>query len=260
MTPEHGVSVREAAGLADLEAIAALFNRVWDGAPDSSQITVALLRAFSMTGNYVAVAFVGEHLAGAAVGFLAPHNGSLHSHITGVEAKYRGRQIGYLLKCHQRDWALGRGIGSITWTFDPLVRRNAYFNLVKLGARATDYLPDCYGPMHDGLNRGEASDRLFVEWDLLSPAAAGPPEGDHRPLITVRDDALRVVPWTGGPAFVPVPEDIERFRVENPLLARAWRAHVRDVLAGALADGAEIAAFDRRHGYLITYPAKTGER
>lgn len=57
----------------------------------------------------------------------------------------------------------------------PLVRRNAYFNLVKLGARATDYLPDCYGPMHDGLNRGEASDRLFVEWDLLSPPPSGRP-------------------------------------------------------------------------------------
>ena len=47
------------------------------------------------------------------------------------------------------------------WTYDPLVSRNARFNLVKLGAVGTEYAVDFYGPMRDGVNDGE-SDRLTV--------------------------------------------------------------------------------------------------
>ncbi|WP_083459218.1 GNAT family N-acetyltransferase [Jiangella muralis] len=257
--PGPGVTVREATGVAEFEAVSALLSRVWNRSPGSSQVTVSLLRALSMTGNYVGAAFVEGRMAGAAVAFFAPDDGSLHSHIAGVDAECRARDVGFLLKCHQRTWALGRGIRSVTWTFDPLVRRNAYFNLVKLGARATAYLPDFYGPMHDGLNRGEESDRLLVEWDLLSPAAVAaadarwsrPSVGEHPALIEVGEGSLHVVPWTGGAAFVPVPEDIEQVRIEDPRLAQAWRHRVRDVLAGAMDRGAEITGFDRQRGYVI---------
>lgn len=254
-----GVIVREATELAEFSAISALLNRVWDYSPGSCQITVSLLRALSVTGNYVGAAFIEDDVAGAAVAFFAPRDGSLHSHITGVDPKWRAQQVGFLLKSHQRTWALRHDIRSITWTFDPLVRRNAYFNLVKLGARATAYLPDFYGPMHDGLNRGEESDRLLVEWDLRSPAAvaaaeARPPRaptGEHPALIEVGAGSLQESPWSGGPALVPIPEDIEQVRVEDPQLAQAWRGRVRDVLAGAMDRGAEITGFDRQRGYLI---------
>ena len=79
------------------------------------------------------------------------------------------RNVGYALKLHQRAWALQRGIATITWTFDPLVRRNAYFNLAKLGVRATRYLPNFYGAMQDPINAGDDTDRLLVDWDLASP-------------------------------------------------------------------------------------------
>jgi len=36
----------------------------------------------------------------------------------------------------------------IAWTYDPLIRRNAYFNLVKLGARPVEYLRNFYGVNH----------------------------------------------------------------------------------------------------------------
>ena len=51
-----------------------------------------------------------------------------------------GRACWFALKQHQRAWALSQGIREVTWTFDPLVRGNARFNLVKLGAVAVSYL------------------------------------------------------------------------------------------------------------------------
>ncbi|MBO9523700.1 MAG: GNAT family N-acetyltransferase [Nocardioidaceae bacterium] len=251
------LEVREAAGVAELEDVSALLGNVWNRPAGSRQMTVSLLRALSMTGNYVGAAFLGDRLVGAAVGFFAPASGSMHSHITGVDAGAQARNIGYTLKMHQRAWALERGIPLITWTYDPVVRRNAYFNLVKLGARATTYLPDFYGPMDDGLNRGEESDRLLVAWQVgagepahdLGTQSAGLPALLHEDAGVVTRTT-----WTRGAALVPVPEDIERLRAESPALAQAWRGALRHVLGTAMADGAVITGFDKHHGYLIDDP------
>jgi len=257
--------IREVDMIAELEEVSLLLSQVWNRTADSRQITVSLLRALSMTGNYVAAAFIGRRMVGATVGFVSADGGSLHSHITGVAPEGRALHAGFKLKIAQREWSLHRGLPSITWTFDPVVRRNAYFNLVKLGARATSYLPDFYGPMHDGLNRGADSDRLLIEWDLRSraaiDAAAGRPRtvsaAEHAPLITVDAASVQTVAWTSGPALVPVPADIERIRLETPDLAQSWRSSVREVLAGAMARGAEITGFDRDRGYLISGPSTT---
>ncbi len=119
----------------------------------------------------------------------------MHSHITGVLPGLQSRGLGRVLKQHQREWAFARDVGHITWTFDPLVARNAHFNLRVLGARVTEYLVDHYGPMDDGVNRGDETDRLMVSWALAAP-----------PAPTPADD--RVV------ASVAVPHDIEAMRRE----------------------------------------------
>lgn len=67
--------------------------------------------------------------------------GALHSHVSGVSADARGRGVGRALKRHQRVWALTPGVGTVTWTFDPLLHRNARFDLAVLGAVADGYLP-----------------------------------------------------------------------------------------------------------------------
>ena len=74
--------------------------------------------------------------------------------------------MGFALKLHQRAWCLDRGITLMEWTYDPLVARNAYFNLSKLGATVAEYLPDFYGVMGDGINRFDESDRILVHWPL----------------------------------------------------------------------------------------------
>ena len=131
-----GVQVREISALTELEAVYRLYADIWRPDPKNPPVTSELLRAFSKAGNYVAGAFDGDVLVGACVGFFgAPADEALHSHIAGVSGAARGRNVGFALKVHQRAWSLLRGVSAVAWTFDPLVRRNAYFNLVKLAAR-----------------------------------------------------------------------------------------------------------------------------
>ncbi|MCT2583466.1 GNAT family N-acetyltransferase [Actinophytocola gossypii] len=249
-----GVRVRELTDLADLTAVCRLFRDIWRTDPKNPLVTTELLRALTKAGNYLAGAFDGDRLVGACVGFFgAPAEGVMHSHIAGVAPAAAGRSVGFALKSHQRAWALRRGVGAIAWTFDPLVARNAYFNVVKLGATAVEYLPNFYGGMADGVNGGDDTDRLLVHWDL-----AGEPSG--RALIRPAAVALGRAP-DGGPApgeangstvAVAVPPDIEALRAADPGLAKAWRVALREVLGGLLADGARIAGFDRAGWYVLT--------
>ena len=75
------------------------------------------------------------------------------------------------------------GVSEIAWTFDPLVSRNAYFNLIKLGADAVEYLPNFYGPMLDTINGDDDSDRLLIKWRLLDPGEL------HESLLTMYQPA-----------------------------------------------------------------------
>ncbi len=209
---------------------ARVLDRVWG---ERGTMPANILRALEHAGNYVVGLYDGDEMIGASAAFFGPPAArSLHSHITGIVDGHQGRGLGRLLKLHQRDWALERGVGRITWTFDPLIPRNAHFNLAVLGARVTEYLVNQYGEMDDEVNRGDESDRLMVSWALAEPAAPQPQDAE----IT---------------GVVAVPGDVETLRRSDPAAAAAWRVRVRDELQGHLASGRRIGGFDRR-GYLIT--------
>ncbi|MCD9199117.1 GNAT family N-acetyltransferase [Aeromicrobium wangtongii] len=261
-----GVDVRELSGLPELEQVLDLYARVW-GRNDNPPLTLELLRAFTKAGNYVGGAFTADgRLVGACVGFFhAPADDALHSHIAGVDRTMVGRHVGFALKLHQRAWALERDISEIAWTFDPLVSRNAYFNLVKLAARPAEYLPNFYGPLTDTINGSDESDRLLVRWRLRDPAVERACSGDRTSEAV--DDELRAGAVTavglgadGGPvagrldgavSLVAVPRDISLLRSTDPELAHRWRTAVRDVLSELLADGARITGFDRSGWYVV---------
>lgn len=218
---------------------AELFAQIWRTEPGKPPLTAEVMRAVEHAGGYVYGAYDGNRLVGASSGFLGMNpEPTLHSHISGVLAP--GRRIGLALKVHQRAWALDRGIQTITWTFDPLVRRNAWFNLRKLGAVGVEYLVDFYGPMRDGLNGGDASDRLFTRWSLLeSLAGVPPPDVDGCVVLEDRDGfpwPTAVLPGDGRPLLVCLPEDIEALRGSHPVAGRAWRMAVRDALVPAFAE------------------------
>ena len=250
-----GIDVQRLDTLERVTAAEALFGDVWQS-PGTPPLSADVMRAVEHAGGYVMGAYDGTTLLGASSGFLAlGPDGScrLHSHISGVLASAQGRRVGWALKLHQRAWALERGITTITWTFDPLVRRNAWFNLGKLGAEGIEYLVDFYGPMHDGLNAGEPTDRLFTSWELLSETAEAAAAG--RPMRVVPEDATLIVderdgwPWptgeaaaetAGGPTLIRLPADVEQLRRDSPAAARAWRTAVRDALRPLMAAGRRV--------------------
>ncbi|MGI8867414.1 MAG: GNAT family N-acetyltransferase [Mycobacteriales bacterium] len=270
-----GLTVREVSDPAEHRVIEHLLSGIWSTG-HKPPMPGDIMRMLSYTGSYVAGAYRGTRLVGAGVGFLTdalPEIGAahLHSHVLGVASAERGRQVGFALKLHQRAWALARGFDRITWTFDPLVRRNAHFNLSKLGAQPTRYLLDFYGDMPDGLNAGQGSDRLLVEWPLQAPhvhaAAHGTPAqpdarwpaaGARRVLRVGAGDAPERDGRSGGgpgrgTAVCQIPQDIEALREADPEAGLAWRRALRSVLSPAMADGAHIAGFDRTLGYLLVH-------
>lgn len=204
-----GVEVREMMLIDELEAVSVLLSQVWNRTASGRIVPTDLLKALSKARNYIAGCFLDGQLVGATVSFFAlPAMNTLHSHITGVIGRERAPGAGYALKLHQRAWALEHGVDSVTWTFDPLVRRNAHFNFNKLGVRAAEYLPNFYGAMKDDLNTGD-SDRLLVAWDMKAEAGAAEAEVDGRApelALTITDDGRpRLVPCSGPRRLLAVP-------------------------------------------------------
>jgi len=275
-----GVAVRELATLTELEAAIALFDEVWVPEAGNSSVRLDLLRALTKAGNYASGAYdlASGQLLGACVGFFGPpSHAELHSHIAGVRPAGLGRSVGFTLKVHQRAWCLRRGVRVIAWTYDPLIRRNAYFNLVKLGAEPVEYLRNFYGVMDDAINGGTETDRMLVHWELASAAAAQASAGSARPasfaaerergaVVALRaDDHGRPV---RGPiladvgrraVLVGVPADIEAMRLSDPELAAAWRSALRDALVPPLASGGRVTGFERAGWYVVSPGAGRGE-
>ncbi|MEU9320225.1 GNAT family N-acetyltransferase [Streptomyces sp. NPDC048295] len=263
-----GVGIRTLDSVADLEAVRRLYERIWRTGESSPVVTADLLRALAKAGSYISGAYHEGELVGSCFGFFSPPaRGALHSHIAGVLPGARRRNIGFALKLHQRAWALAQGVGEICWTYDPLVRRNAYFNLAKLAAEPAEYLPDFYGPIDDGINRSDHSDRILVRWTLAAQdtaaACAGRPRRVDARAALDRGAAVALgVSPGGGPSeartthgaqtvLVAVPEDIEGLRESDPACAASWRGAVRDVLAGLLGDGGRVRGFDPAGWYLV---------
>ncbi len=230
------VSVEPLVEPGELVEAAALAAAVWDVPVSETPMPPDLLRALAVTGNHVAGARLDGELVGLAAGFWGAHHGIpvLHSHVACVRPGLEGRGIGARLKHQQRAFVSAHGVGHITWTFDPLVRRNAHFNLDVLGAVACEYHESFYGVMLDGLNAGDESDRCMVVWDLArldSPV----------PERTGSDDERRV--W--------IPDDIVNLRRTDPDAARQWRLELRAALQPAFADGFHAVSMSRDGWYTL---------
>jgi len=252
---QAGVAIRELDTMAGATRAAELFCEVWQGG-EVMPVPANMLRTVQHAGGYVFGAFDERgRLVGATMAFLAAQG--LHSHITGVLASTQRGGVGLALKLHQRTWALSHGITAITWTCDPLVRRNVAFNLHALGASVTDYLIDHYGQMPDGVNAGDESDRLELRWDLLGPVDPPPrPEPGDRPRAVATDHARRPVlaDVTGPARLVALPADIEILRQEDPAAAAAWRHAVREAIEPALAAGASVIGLTQDGDLVVDVP------
>lgn len=136
------------------------------------------------TGGFTLGAYVGDRVVGFVLSVFMLHEGkpALYSHMTAVDPEFQNHGIGAKLKWAQRERALAEGINFIKWTFQPVLPRNAHFNLDRLGAIIRTYRPNFYGTDSDSnTDVGEVgleSDRLFAEWILDSPKVVALSKGE----------------------------------------------------------------------------------
>ena len=249
-----GVRIAPVQDVAGIGAAERFLAGVWRTPKESPPLPAEVLRSLCHAGGSVLAARAGDELVGAAVAvFEPPATRAVYSLIAGAATSDRG--IGLALKLAQRAWALERGATAMSWTFDPLVGRNARFNLVKLGARAVDYVVDFYGPMGDGINAGDETDRLTIRWDLLADPPAGTDDaGEDRQgaeSTAVAPDGGPLSARAGQLRWCRVPRDVVALRAEDPAAAMAWRRAVRGVLTEAFEDGYVGTAMSRDGWYRL---------
>ena len=232
------VVIRELVTIPDQNMGLDLFDAIWPIPGGGREIPENLMQAFVHNGSYFVGAFSGDEILGATFGFIGINGGThLHSHMSAVVPNNRDLGIGALMKNHQYNWALERKIPFISWTFDPLVKRNARFNISKLGVEISDYFQDFYGPMTDLVNAGDASDRLMVKWQVSS---GGPQSSNDYSEIPK------------GAINIEVPEDIVKLRAESAQEATAARLRVREEFLTAFDSGYKVIGFSNDHGYILS--------
>lgn len=284
---------------AEMEAVEVLQRLVWIG-NETEVVPAHLLIAAVRNGGLVVGAFDDAakpfvapvqptetaasppSLVGFVFGFPGLYDtpdGPRHKHVShmlGVHPDVRDRGIGFALKRAQWQMVRRQGIDRITWTFDPLLSRNAHLNISRLGAVCNTYWRDYYGIMRDGLNAGLASDRFELDWwvnsrrvsrrlsrrprlqlDLAHFLAAETPilnatkideRGWPRPVEQPVEELLARLAEGGkdlstedAMLLVEIPPNFPALKQGDPGLAQAWRLHTRDLFEGLF-----------RLGYLVT--------
>ncbi len=242
--------IRHCRGPKELEQCVALQQESW-GYPDREVVPRNIFVLAQALGGHVLGAWddagrlagfamaVAAHEAqpggAAAQSFPTAPAAYLHSHMVAVRAEYRDRGLGFALKRAQREDALGRGITRMRWTFDPLVEKNAWFNLQKLGATARRYLPDFYGQIESALQGGLPTDRLLAEWDLRGERVCAALDEPTKPSTGDARQPAKRITLPGEPARWKAHGDRDR-------LLEVQRS-LREQFADAFAQGLRLEGF-----------------
>ena len=235
--PDVALELRECATLEDYHQCLELQRRVWqvsetDVVPTHIFLVTGLiggqtLGVFTEQGRLVAFSHMLPLVAGPRHDY--------HSHMLAVAPELQNRGVGRELKLRQRQRALGEGVARIVWTFDPLEARNAYFNLVKLGAVTRSYKVDFYGHSTSAMHQGLATDRLYVEWFVASP----------------RVEQCLAGSSPAGPAIeatIEIPGNVQALKQNDLGLARDWQLQIREQFQGLFDQGLWCVGLQRKAG------------
>jgi predicted GNAT superfamily acetyltransferase len=257
------IEIRRLATHDELAEAVAIQDEIW-GAGFSDRVPAAILNVSQKIGGVTAGAF---DATGRMVGFVYGLTGfrdgrPIHwSDMLAVREEARGRHLGERLKQFQRDELRRIGVETMYWTFDPLVARNAHFNINRLGARPVEYVPNMYGT-HTGstLHGAIETDRFVAAWDLRDGAARpGAPVPPSLPLVnpTRPDGSPSLGTLLDAPQVrVEIPHDIEALLARAPAVAAQWRVVTRAALLHYLQHGYDVTGFSGEPGepgsYLLT--------
>ncbi len=224
------------------QQLAQLLAEVWG---ENNSISVDVIIAVVHSGGYASLATsdlaTKRQVVGGSLALVGRHENKLHSHVTGVKGDIRNSGVGSALKEHQWNWAKENNFAAISWTFDPLVRRNAHFNLVTLGAKVVSYHRDFYGELDDVINSGDSTDRLVVERQV-----AGCDVAPHAETINRKD----------GEDLIETPQDIVALRQSNRsadlALVRSLRSTQRENFEAAFAAAKFVRGFTSDGAYVLS--------
>ena len=250
------------------------------GLASEAPVSASIQRTWQDHGGIVLGAFADIHLAGAVVGFLGWDGAKLYhmSQMLAVRPEYQHHQLGFRLKCLQRDEVLRQGLDEVRWLIDPLKAGSAALSVRRLGARPDGYKVHYLGQLDGAAEPSGESDRLTVRWSLSDPRteerlAGKPPsvEDDQRRVAgsstivetETGESGLRRPVAVGEPsgesAHLEVPFDISLLKENEPATASTWRHAVRDAFRAAFDLGYRVEDFvvvsvdrERRAFYLLS--------
>jgi predicted GNAT superfamily acetyltransferase len=266
----------------EMTSVEDLQRVIWPGS-ETDVIPSHMLLAAAHNGGLVLGAFIADQLVGAVFGFPGiydtPDGPRLkhHSHILGIRPEWSGQGIGFALKRAQWQLVRNQGIDRITWTYDPLLSRNAYLNINRLGGVCNTYLRSEYGKMRDGLNTGLPSDRFQVDWWVNTRRVERHLSRRNRTAIKFEDylssganllsarkgpDGLLFpapAPYSLSGSFIlfQIPSKFQDLRISEPALALEWRMESRvffeaafnqDYLVTDFITGLEAGSYVLTHG------------
>ncbi len=235
-TGETVIGLRALAAPEEMREAVALQKAIW-GFEDVELLPVRLFIVATKIGGQVFGAYDGKRMVGFSLAIPGVKPGArsyLHSHMVGVEQKYRNFGVGRMLKLRQREEAISRNLDLMEWTFDPLEVKNAYFNIERLGAIVRRFTRNQYGMTSSHLHRGLPTDRCTAEWMIQADRVERVLNGESAPRLPV---VTRIA----------VPLNLE--------LAHKEQARVSDAFSEHLGRGLAVTGFERGEAegtYLLT--------
>ncbi|MFJ7669089.1 GNAT family N-acetyltransferase [Lysinibacillus sp. NPDC097195] len=260
------VSIKKLMTPEEIAEVQCLNAEIWG----SQAIPSHQLLAAVHNGGLLLGAYLEKRLIGFNYCFIGYREGEmyLHSHMIGVEKSYREQGVGELLKHAQQEYARDNEFQLVRWLIDPLEARLANLSFLKLNAVSTQYEKDYYGPLQDDFNDGLPSDRIAVEWWV---------ERHHAEdcLDELEEVAEQIVDWSltvdGLPVLdkdgefqsnqrlykdaylVPIPQQLQKMKVESPKLAEDWRYKMRTILTTFFEQQYAIVRVKKQKEYVHCY-------
>lgn len=231
------ITIRECTTIEEFDGCVYLQREAF-GLPDLELSPRRHLIVSRQAGGWTLGAFAGERMVGFVHHLAAVRREDNeifgYSHVMAVAKDYQNKGVGARLKWAQRERALGEGRKLIKWTWDPMMARNAHFNLNRLGAVVETYADNFYG-MDYNMDQalGLPSDRLSATWLLDSSrvralASGSPVTIDAEPAATVS-----------------IPSEWTALVKQDPQRAREEQARVRAEFKRAFAQKLVCAGFER---------------
>ncbi len=232
------IEIRECETLKELAQCVQLQREVF-ALPELEISPVRHLVVTKHAGGFTLGAFAGEKLVGFVLSVPAFLRGekAFYSHMTAVAQDFQSFGIGAKLKWAQRVRSLNEGVKYVKWTFQPVMARNAYFNLEKLGAIIRHYEPNFYGTdystSHNPCEIGLDSDRLFAEWDLESEKVRKLEKGERF------EETSEII------QKIEIPNDWNELVKSNPNNAIEQQNRLKEEFQTAFAEGLIARGFER---------------